>query len=92
MMCLTHSQMKYASAFKYPNRSSVFTRPSQMSSQKDWDLKDSLRQNSSRERKRREVNVKYSNRELSPLQRSEYDNSKFVQSSVIKPLKKLISS
>ena len=94
MMCLSSSQMKYGTAFKDPNRSSVFDKPSQMSSQREWDIKADLRMNPSREKKRRDVNIKYSNRELSPLNRSDYNenNSKFVQSSVIKPLNPLISS
>jgi len=65
-----------------------------MSSQREWEVKADLRMNHSRENTRRNVNIKYSNRNLSPLNRGDYGdtNSKFVQSNVIKPLNKLISS
>ena len=65
-----------------------------MSSQREWEVKADLRSNHSREKTRRNVNIKYSNRELSPLNRNEAynNNSKFVQSNVIKPLNKLISN
>jgi len=88
--------MKYGTAFKDPNRSSIFDKPdgdSRASDNKDWDVKADLRLNSTREKTRRNINIKYSNRNLSPLNRTTVDNhSKFVQSNVIKPMNKLINS
>ena len=94
-MYLSNSQMKYGTAFKDPNRSSIFDKPADasMTENKDWDVKADLRMNSQREKTRRNINIKYSNRNLSPLNRTTNENhSKFVQSNVIKPMNKLISS
>lgn len=79
MMCISSSQMKYGTAFKQPSKSSIFDRPNDSQSSQ-FDIKADLRRNKPREKTRREVNIKYSNRELSPLNRlpESYENSKFV--------------